>query len=201
MSYPNFAFLKPIHMKNIALFALVTFLIASIQACHDTVETNPSLNIGDLYEGGVIFYIDSTGEHGLICALLDQGFDAEWGCPTLVNFGAKGLEIGAGAQNTIDIINACNSLNIAASLCNDFEYNGYDDWFLPSRDELDSLFQHRDIVQKISLENNGGYLNGGEYWSSSHYLENTVWIQNFSAGNQFSEQKDKINYVRAIRTF
>lgn len=191
-------------MKKIVLLALFSFLIFTIQSCDDE-ETPPPpvLAIGDFHEGGVIFYLDSSGEHGLACAVIDQGFDIEWGCPSLLSFGAKGLEIGTGKQNTVDILNACNEENIAAALCEQFESNGYDDWFLPSRDELDSLYQHLDIVNETALEQEGGGIlyNGGEYWSSSHYLDNTVWIQSFSAGNQSSELKDKKNYVRTIRSF
>jgi hypothetical protein len=137
----------------------------------------------------------------LASAVLDQGFDIEWGCPTATGFGAKGLEIGTGAQNTKDIIDRCETPNIAADLCDKLILNGYEDWFLPSRDGLDSLYQHREIVDETALINNGEVLRGGEYWSSSHYLDNTVWIQSFSAGNQSSELKDKKNYVRAIRSF
>ncbi|KAB1067338.1 DUF1566 domain-containing protein [Tamlana sp. s12] len=190
-------------MKKIILFTLILSSQFLFQSC-DKEEAEPplpTLAIGDFHEGGVIFHLDESGEHGLVCAVLDQGFDIEWGCPSLLNFGAKGLEIGTGAQNTLDIITACNTTGIAADLCDKLNHNGYKDWFLPSRDELDSLYQHRDIVEETCLENNGGYLHADEYWSSSHYLDNTVWIQSFGAGNQSSELKDKKNYVRAIRTF
>lgn len=74
------------------------------------------LVIADFHEGGVIFYLDETGEYGLISALADQGFNIEWGCPGAVDFGAIGLEMGTGAQNTIDILDRCDNPNIAADL-------------------------------------------------------------------------------------
>ena len=195
---------KILIMRNLFWFVIIASIFSIMLSCDkddDNEEQENPLEIGDFHEGGVIFYLDETGEHGLVCAVLDQGFNIEWGCPSLLNFGADGLEIGTGAQNTADILNACDEVNIAASLCDQFESNGYDDWYLPSRDELDSLYQHREIVSETAIENNGGNLSGGEYWSSSHYLDNTVWIQNFDAGNQLSELKDQNNYVRAIRTF
>lgn len=187
--------------KHFLLVIISTITIFTTSCNKDEEPIAPSLAIGDFHEGGIIFYLDATGEHGLVCAVLDQGFDIEWGCPSLLKFGAKGLEIGTGAQNTLDIINACSTPNIAADLCDKLKHNGYEDWFLPSRDELDSLYQHKEIVDETALENNGEVLRGGEYWSSSHYLDNTVWIQSFAAGNQSSELKDKENYVRAIRSF
>jgi hypothetical protein len=32
-----------------------------------------TVNIGDTYGGGVVFYIDATGRHGVVCATYDQG--------------------------------------------------------------------------------------------------------------------------------
>ncbi len=55
------------------------------------------------HQGGIIFYLDTSGEHGLVCAIEDQSFDAEWGCPSLSINGADGKEIGTGSQNTSDI--------------------------------------------------------------------------------------------------
>ena len=145
--------------------------------------------------------MDSTGEHGLIAAPLDQGFDIEWGCPTLVGFGAEGLAIGDGAKNTLDIITACSTSGIATDLCDNLDLNGYEDWFLPSKNELDSLYANKEIVNEKALENNGQEFFGGEYWTSSHDLSNTVWNQSFNAGNQIGVLKDSKNYVRAIRAF
>jgi hypothetical protein len=187
-------------MRKISWFPILLSIAFIIHSCDDGVET-PTLAIGDFHEGGVVFYIDKTGEHGLVCSVVSSLTKVEWGCPDLVSFGAKDTEIGTGAQNTMDILNACNEENIAAVLCDEFESNGYSDWYLPSKDELDSLYQHREIVSEISLQNNGGPLWDEEYWSSSHQLDNTVWIQNFNAGNKSGALKDKKYHFRAIRSF
>ncbi len=189
-------------MKKIILFALILSTQFLFQSCNKEEEPPlPTLAIGDFYQGGVIFYLDGTGENGLISSVGDQGFEIEWGCPSLISFGAKGLELGTGTQNTIDIISACNTSNIAADLCDKYENDGFEDWFLPSRDELDSLYQHKEIVDEVAVKNNGNVLKGGEYWSSSHQLDNTVWYQSFNAGNQAGVEKDAKLYVRAIRAF
>ncbi len=191
-------------MGKSLLTLLILIFIVSIQSCSsdDTEETPTPLVIGDFYQGGVIFHLDETGDHGLICSVADQGFNIEWGCPTAVDFGANGLELGTGAQNTLDILDRCNTQNIAADLCDRYENDGYDDWFLPSKDELDSLYLHRDIVNETALDNEGDTFRDSEYWSSSHNLSNTVWTLYFtSSGNYNSALKDSENYVRAIRSF
>ncbi len=190
-------------MKKLFILALAIGIPLVIQSCEDEdpITPGPELSIGDFHEGGVIFYLDSTGEHGLVTTIIDQGFNIQWGCPSLLSFGAKGLELGTGAQNTLDVVTACHTPNIAASLCDTLTLNGYEDWFLPSRDELDSLFQHHEIVSETATEYHGSVLHDGEYWSSSHYQDNTVWIQHLSEGNQSGALKDKEFYVRAIRSF
>lgn len=179
---------------------LVISLIA-VQSCNEDPET-PAVAVGDFYEGGVVFYIDASGIHGLTSDILDLGFDKEWGCPTLLNFGAEGLEVGTGALNTLDIIAACSDITIAAALCSDLERNGKSDWFLPSKDELNLLYQNQTTINVTALANNGGsFVNGGRYWSSSHDNNNTVWIQYFVSGQQDGVMKDTEHYVRAIRAF
>ena len=53
--------------------------------------------------------------------------------------GADGIEIGTGYQNTLDIVAGCSETPIAASLAMEIEINGFDDWFIPSKDELNLM--------------------------------------------------------------
>jgi uncharacterized protein (TIGR02145 family) len=148
--------------------------------------------IGQSYGGGVIFYIDGTGKHGLIAATTDQT-NGGW-CPDGITIaGADGTAIGTGQQNTIDIVNSCStSLSSAARICSDLILNGYDDWFLPSKDELNQLYLNRTTV--------GTFLNG-YYNSSSEASMEYPWRQNFGNGNQSSTSASGDYYVRAIRAF
>jgi hypothetical protein len=190
-------------MEKSLLTLLILIVIGSVQSCSsdDDGGISTALIIGDFYEGGVIFYLDATGEHGLISALVDQSFEAEWGCqPTVVN-GANSIVIGTGEQNTLDIIGACNSTDIAASLCSNLVLNDYSDWFLASKDELNELYKNRGEVNETALVNGGDKLEDTEYWSSSHDASNTVFIQSFIAGNVFSDFENGLYNVRARRSF
>ena len=155
--------------------------------------TTSSLVIGSNYAGGIVFYIDSTGQHGLVCAPNDQGV-AEWGC-YLGSVGTSTL-LGIGNTNTLAILNSCTQRPIAASLCADLILNGYDDWYLPSRDELNL------ICQRIG---SSGNFAGSRYWSSSQAL--TAWAQTsaWSVDIYLCQVdfmgKDYPFRVRAIRSF
>jgi len=152
--------------------------------------------VGQHAEGGVVFYVDSTGQHGLIAAPDDLGW-AEWGCDsTLIGPGAQHTAIGTGDTNTEAVIAGCSQPDFAAKICGTSSVNGYSDWFLPSRDEQDSLFVHKDIV--------GGFDPGWYYWSSSEYddfqayckVNQPEWIT-----NEMIVPKDFYIKIRCIRKF
>lgn len=153
--------------------------------------------IGENIYGGIIFYIDGTGQHGLVCAPSDQGIRIAWGCYGATIAGADGTAIGTGNQNTIDIMSGCATLGIAAQLCGDLVLGGYDDWYLPSKDELNLLWLNRTIIGGFSVANYSSY------WSSSEYSNTYAWLQSFITGTQFYDNKgySQDHYVRAIRSF
>jgi hypothetical protein len=152
-------------------------------------------SIGENVNGGLVFYIDNTGKHGLVCAPTDQGTVSDWGCwGTTIN-GADGTIVGTGNQNTTDIITGCTEDGIAAKICYDLDLNGYTDWFLPSKDELGLMY--------TNLKTNGfGDFTGHFYWSSSEGPNNDAWAQIFSSGDQARLAKNSLDHlVRAVRIF
>ena len=155
-----------------------------------TLQTGPYY-IGESYGGGIIFYIDGTGQHGLISATSDQGTSTEWGCSgTLI--GGTGTAIGTGQANTTAIVNGCSTPGIAARICDDLVLNGYSDWFLPSKDELNQMYIQKTVI--------GGFANE-YYWSSSEYNAVYAWNQRFSDGYQGETNKLAPDYIRAVRAF
>ena len=69
-----------------------------------------------------MFYVDGTGLHGLVCAVVDQSSTTQWGCYATNVVGASGTSIGTGAQNTIDIVNSfCGGA--AATICSNLNLN------------------------------------------------------------------------------
>ena len=154
-------------------------------------ENAKPLAIGQTYQGGIIFYLDSTKAHGLIAAPTDQSSNIHWGSTTKVT-GATGTAIGTGQANTKAIITAQGAGSYAAKLCDDLVMGGYSDWFLPSKDELNELYKNRVVV--------GGFA-ATYYWSATEYDSSYAWNQSFGSGNQNANNLADSYRVRAVRAF
>jgi len=162
--------------------------------CDEFVDTH---QVGELTEGGIVFYIDETGQHGLVAALEDIEGTYEWGCYGTELFGADGEGIGTGYQNTLDIVAGCSETPIAASETLVYEGGEYNDWYLPSKDELLEMYS---TIGNGSLEGNIGSFNSTHYWSSSEYDNDWAWDVNFGIDSPNSN-KNNLQSVRPIRAF
>jgi hypothetical protein len=153
-----------------------------------------SITIGSNYAGGIVFYIDSTGQHGLVCAPSNQG-GFTWGGAFI---GGTSSAFGTGQANTSLILAGSNQRPIAASVCDDLVLNGYSDWYLPSFGELHLMYLN------LRVQFIGGFLNAW-YWSSSQGptgWDNHAWVMDFGFGNiYYTIQKVQHCEVRAVRAF
>ena len=135
--------------------------LSMVSAC------SPSPKIGDEYGGGIVFYIDSSGRHGLVAAKTDMSGQSE------------------GHFSWYD----------AKALCNNLLRNGYGDWFLPNKEQLNKLYLNKSAVGGFEEDNNP------VYWSSTEESEDIVWVQFFDGGSQGKINKTFFFQVRAVRAF
>ena len=199
----------------------VDTLIANLQ----TQITNNAIRVGDIYGGGVVFYLlgpSDTGyvegeTHGLIAAEQDQS-DANTGIQWIIGGdtqtttnGNTSVLIGKGQANTEAMMSQANYTGGAATVCYDYSttVNGitYNDWFLPSRDELDLMWTN--LADSDSSGSNSGVGDSGNlgdfansyYWSSTEADYGIACIQSFTIGLQYNFIKNYSGNVRAVRAF
>jgi hypothetical protein len=165
----------------------------------DSLTGATTLTIGQSYQGGKIFWLDATGQHGLIAAISDQSTGVRWYGGTNTNTRARGDGIGAGLKNTAIIIanqGPVDGAAFAATVCNEYSVTvagvTYGDWYLPSKHELYLLYLNSAFV--------GGFA-PNFYWSSTEYDNVLTWYQGFGAGGGNVNNKNITYYVRAIRAF
>ena len=154
-------------------------------------------SIGDTAYGGVIFYLDATGCHGLVAKATDEPGLYLW---SSVYFPVYSLSRGifAGAHNTKKIIakTSMQGITCPAATQVSLPYGGFNDWYLPSIDELDMMFVN------LHLQGLGGFANNN-YWSSTEYNDSYAWKLDFINGHHDYSIKAYTYFlnVRAVRAF
>ena len=130
-------------------------------------------------------------------AMEDCGHE-KWGCIGTMISGAGESGVGAGYQNTIDIVAGCSDTAIAANIAFNYSHNGYDDWYLPSIDELSLI---NTVFGGATWYENGEPIISGDYWSSSQQDENYAVRFNFTYGYSQGYGKNGGCNIRSIRSF
>lgn len=173
-------------------------------------------NIGDFGpSNGIVFY--DKGEYSFGWRYIEVATkdlkDSEWGCSNSSIINARNTELGSGYYNTAQIVNyhdnlvnyylnpsVCNSINNGTVLAKDaakYTQNFYNDWFLPSVDELE-------LIYKNLYLKNLGELTDFNYWTSTETDKNSVSTINFKTGEKTTTSKiPEKNTIkaRAIRYF
>ncbi len=139
-----------------------------------------SHSIGDTYGGGKIFWLDESGEHGLI----DSGIDIS-GAWSTTSVSTRGLGdgVGAGERNTILMFAAANTIaNQLLNLgINDTNGDEIDDWFIPSLEEMQLLYDVKEtlnITNWMYLPPDPGY----QYWTSTEFTSSDAIVFDIGMG-------------------
>lgn len=162
-----------------------------------------TFSIGDTGPaGGKIFITpstagNSTGKYFEVAPSASQvtrtwSSEANWVSPVA---GADGTAIGTGEQNTADIVAQSGNLSAssAAVYASEYSVNGYSDWFLPSKNEVNELKNNFSVLG----------LNSGYYWTSSESSGSLAWMVQVHSGDAFADETNKSasNQVRPVRSF
>ena len=181
-------------------------LLATIAAGGTRSETDPTQSYETGPAGGIVFYDKGDYDGGwryLEAAPEGNDLRALWGAYEVDVTGTE-TGIGTGKRNTeiiLEYLKETGETGMAAQLCDELTVNGFSDWFLPSLDELNLIYEN------LFLRNIGGFLDG-TYWSSSQNDNNDeikdmyAWGQYFADGRRTrGNLKEATANVRAVRAF
>jgi hypothetical protein len=144
--------------------------------------------------GGIVYWVNPADPcEGYEVMPYDQAVADAWDttAPPNTYIGGTSQAFGTGAANTALII-AASLPTTAAITCNNLVYGGFSDWYLPSAQDL------------VSIYNNLNTLTGSTYWSSSEAGSAAVSGNAYQMSNTgviSSVKKMFTRYVRAVRYF
>lgn len=165
-------------------------------------QTENFYNLGEIGPaGGKVFYSSldgTTSWHFLEAAPTDLSSSFSWS-NDITSCSGLSTSIGSGLSNTeLIVLDQGLTGNYAALKAQQYTYGGYTDWFLPSRDELNLMYQN------LYLNSGYGLVTNSEYWSSSqdvNYSQN-AWIVKMAVdANIYTKNKLTNCRVRVIRSF
>ena len=177
-----------------------------------TTTSNPSCsaggantvcNIGDIGPGGGIVFYDAGkdeywGRYLEIAPKECEGVKLPWrptgntktvyretNGQTAAEMRLLAKGVGMGKVNTRIITLALGAGSYAAKYAEDLNCSGVDDWFLPSKDELDLAYNRLAQNRVGGQDTPVGGFNKGYYWTSTDYNNTTAWTEYFMDGQQF----------------
>lgn len=156
-----------------------------------------AIEVGDHYQGGIVFYVNHTGQHGLIAAPNDQTKKkVSWGRNGITN----ALSSNDGQRNSEKILHYHNIRykyedHCAARLCDALIIGGHMNWYLPSIDELRIMYENREAIGNFLV---------GDYCSSTEYGKKDAYSIHFKPCKRIEFYYNKVDpnyFVRCIRKF
>ena len=156
--------------------------------------------LGESFGGGIIIYLESDNQHGIIAATQD-GYNQNaqtlpWTSGSLNYLGARKDGLYSGKINTERIIftQTTGTTSTAASFIGNLVLNSYGDWYLPSKSELQKVIDYSK-ANPSTLP-----MNGGLYWSSTELDSNNAYALSLTTQASGS-YKTNSHILRAVRTF
>ncbi len=180
--------------------------VISNKEVKDTKDDIILYQIGDVGPaGGFIAYVNTASDtNWKYIEVAPYNWDNLEGDPKYIWGGRKykvnelGKEIGDGLENTkkiVDFVSQYETEPFAAQICNTLILKGYDDWFLPSDEELLLIYNN------LHLHGLGNFSINDSYYSSSESTSLNSHVINMKKGSISSASKSSLKYVRPIRRF
>jgi len=178
------------------LFAQATEEILMTTEAHPAGEPSAGVSthyIGEYFGGGIVFYVDEEGKHGLITTTIDKETRKQQRREAfiLTNPVRDGITTGTFNTERINVMKGEGATNTQG--IENYPDANLSDWYLPTRYDLIKLYRNRVVI--------GGYAEFAKGWKSTEFSSVNEWYESFVTGGEFSNGKDDAVYIRVIRKF
>ena len=147
--------------------------------------------VGESYLDGIVYFIYNNGQNGLVAATADESGYFTWG----INGSTSATSNYNGKYNT-SWLN--NSSYPAANRCYTKTSTPANEWYLPSKNELDAFFRSAIAIGAV-LGISGDYDEGYSYWSSTQFTNSYAWsVHDGYHGNYPRSSSVKVRCIRAF---
>jgi hypothetical protein len=196
------------------------------------IPPDRTYEIGEFAEGGVVIWVTDDKKHGLVVskdnlettpgsniytfawAILNNTTGAIYNEPLptvytnpIPNKNYSGYQ----NQEKIEAQNSWTTNYPAFVACKNYSIiidgKTYNDWFLPTKTELEQIFEQKDMINQVSEKNQGSALfqqysdPSQYYWSSFENGDSNAQIFDFSNGQSYGSVKNYPYAVRCVRAF
>ena len=152
----------------------------ALYSANSATSSDVSYSIGDMAQGGIIFWVSADGKNGLVASLDDHCLSCNW---------SSAFEV------------------VSDPSTHTSQGQQYRDWRVPTVFELDEMYSNIGPGNALGLGNIGNFQNA-HYWSSTDHSLNYGYRLDFSSGIKVSSLKYAIGaiwpddgVVRAVRNF
>lgn len=203
-----------------AIFLALLFVLWGCEetqdAPQDPDEPEGEYAIGDTGPAGGLVFLDKGDDTGgwryMEVNLEDLG-EFQWGCFNTPVQDARQAELGKGLENSDHIVEFHNAFQnfydnpgecsqesngtVAALVTSEFVQNGFDDWHLPSSEEMLIIYRN------LHLRGLGDFNTDKIYWTSTEQTDNTAVAVdlNLGRGGLLCKQCAEVTTLRAVRYF
>ena len=164
--------------------------------------------IGDLAHGGIVFYVDETGNHGLVVTVDDLSERSKWSKQKVTR---KNNRLSEDMFTTKTIFNTegrkskksgdVSAFRVVKKFKNTSKGKRYKDWVLPTKEEMNLIYQNKDKINEAIAQLGGDPLADDYYWTSSVCDYSKSYVQYFKDGKQSCYFNDYAYRVRGVRAF
>jgi hypothetical protein len=193
-----------LNVMKMQLIVLIASIVSGLSSCKKVTYHIPAE--GEKYGGGIVLHIFQPHEKGYIAGETHGIIVAEKDLHGLRTFGLIGVDltgltssdIGYGKSNTEAIIAAYPDSASAAKFCSEVKINYYDDWYLPSINELNLIFEKRQSLGTFSTDYTS------HYWASTAYDDansSGAFSRFFSTSAICIKNRNELFHIRPVRYF